>query len=127
MSTAGQIARGTYTEDVVRIARAQNDFVIGFIAQRRMEGVGLRDGENEPGSRDFLILTPGVGLESTGDSMGQQYRTPREVILGSGSDVIIVGRGICGDPEDIDVPKVQELAERYRREGWNAYLERVKS
>ena len=126
MSTAGQIARGTYTEDVVRIARAQDDFVIGFIAQRRMGGVGLRDGENE-NSRDFLTLTPGVGLESTGDSMGQQYRTPREVILESGSDVIIVGRGVCGDPENIDVPKVQELAERYRQEGWDAYLERVKS
>lgn len=54
-----------------------------------------------------------------GDSLGQQYNTPRNVILNSGADVIIVGRGIMNA-----VDRVAE-SERYRREGWAAYLERT--
>ena len=38
----------------------------------------------------------------------------------SGSDVIIVGRGIYGSDKDIVVE-----AQRYRDAGWNAYLERL--
>lgn len=121
MSTAGSLATGSYTEEAVKLARQNRDFVIGFIAQRRMEGVGaasLNDTE------DFLILTPGIGLESKGDSMGQQYRTPRTAIVESGTDVIIVGRGIYGnDPKAIDL--IAGKAKRYMEEGWNAYLERL--
>jgi len=73
---------------------------------------------------DFLILTPGVGLDVKGDSMGQQYRTPQEVILGSGCDVIIVGRGIYGKDYSL-VDKIAGQAERYREAGWKAYLERI--
>ncbi|TFY82208.1 hypothetical protein EWM64_g1802 [Hericium alpestre] len=125
MSTAGTLARGAYTEEAVRMARAHRYFVIGFIAQRRMDGVGLQDGESAV-DEDFLILTPGVGLDVKGDGMGQQYRTPKQVVHDDGCDVIIVGRGIYGDPKNLDVRKVQEQAERYKREGWKAYLERVK-
>lgn len=111
------------------MARANRDFVIGFIAQRRMDGVGLKEGElssDEEKEEDFLVLTPGVGLDLKGDAMGQQYRTPRQVVVESGCDVIIVGRGIYGKADDLDVAKVQEQAERYRKAGWDAYLERVK-
>ncbi|KAI0081705.1 Orotidine 5'-phosphate decarboxylase [Panus rudis PR-1116 ss-1] len=118
MSTKGSLATGSYTEAAVQMARAHRDFVIGFIAQRRMDGVGA----NEATDDDFLILTPGVGLESRGDSMGQQYRTPREVVFDSGCDVIIVGRGIYGKGE---IQAIQEQAERYRTEGWAAYLARI--
>ena len=103
------------------MARAHRDFVIGFIAMRRMDGVATEATEDE--DEDFLILTPGVGLDSKGDAMGQQYRTPREVVYESGCDVIIVGRGIYGKGSDEEI-KVQ--AERYRREGWAAYEERVR-
>jgi orotidine-5'-phosphate decarboxylase len=121
MSTKGNLAAGAYTDSTVQMARQYKDFVIGFIAQRRMEGVGA---ESFAEDEDFLILTPGVGLESKGDSMGQQYRTPREVILEAGCDVIIVGRGIYGnDPTDTD--SIRKRAEIYRTAGWNAYLERV--
>ena len=66
------------------------------------------------------ILTPGIVLESKGDSMGQQYRTPREAVLNSGCDVIIVGRGIYrGDLKEIDF--ISARAERYMSEGWAAY------
>lgn len=107
------------------MARDARDFVIGFIAQHRMEGVGLREGEKQDDDEDYLILTPGVGLDTTGDGLGQQYRTPEEVILSSGCDVIIVGRGIYGSPGNMDISEVQRQAERYRAAGWNAYLQRL--
>lgn len=124
MSTKGSLATGTYTESAVRMAREHRDFVIGFIAQHRMDGVGASS-EDDVSDEDFLILTPGVGLDARGDAMGQQYRTPREVVTESGCDVIIVGRGIYGKGGGVDVQAVQVQAERYRKEGWNAYLERI--
>ncbi|KAI0375566.1 Orotidine 5'-phosphate decarboxylase [Pilatotrama ljubarskyi] len=124
MSTKGSLAVGSYTEEAVRMARGNRDFVIGFIAQRRMDGVGLLEGESSP-DEDFLVLTPGVGLDAKGDSMGQQYRTPREVIVESGCDVIIVGRGIYGKDNAADPEAVRAQAKRYREEGWKAYQERV--
>ncbi|KAI9063322.1 Orotidine 5'-phosphate decarboxylase [Trametes sanguinea] len=124
MSTKGSLATGSYTEEAVRMARANRDFVMGFIAQRRMDNLGLAEGSSEA-NEDFLVLTPGVGLDAKGDSMGQQYRTPREVVLESGCDVIIVGRGIYGKDNGANPEAVREQAERYRAEGWKAYQERI--
>ncbi|KAI0092056.1 orotidine monophosphate decarboxylase [Irpex rosettiformis] len=124
MSTKGSLATGSYTEEAVNMARAHRDFVIGFIAQRRMEAVGTSTDTNN--DEDFLILSPGVGLDSKGDAMGQQYRTPKEVVTESGCDVIIVGRGIYGKGGNIDVQSVQKQAERYRNEGWAAYQARIR-
>ena len=127
MSTKGSLAVGSYTEDSVRMARSHRDFVIGFIAQRRMDDVGAADAKaNTVAEEDFLILTPGVGLDSKGDAMGQQYRTPRQVILDSGCDVIIVGRGIYGNDFDA-LNTIAARAERYMAEGWMAYLDRLSS
>ncbi|KAK0468214.1 humps family-domain-containing protein [Desarmillaria tabescens] len=123
MSTKGSLATGSYTEDAVRMARAHRDFVIGFIAQRRMDGIGANENDSTE-DEDFLVLTPGVGLDTKGDSMGQQYRTPREVVLESGCDIIIVGRGVYGKDYDL-TDKIAEQAKRYREEGWAAYLERT--
>ncbi|KAH9045545.1 humps family-domain-containing protein [Lactarius pseudohatsudake] len=125
MSTAGALARGAYTEDAVRMARGARDFVIGFIAQRRMEGVGLAEGEKQDEVEDFLVLSPGVGLDVIGDGMGQQYRTPEQVVSESGCDIIIVGRGIYGKPGNVVIGEVQRQAERYRKAGWDAYLQRL--
>lgn len=124
MSTQGALATGAYTDAAVRMARENRDFVIGFIAQRRMDGVGLRP-EDDIAGEDFLVLTPGVGLDVKGDAMGQQYRTPQQVVRESGCDVIIVGRGVYGKTP-IDVAYVQQQAERYRDQGWTAYLDRLK-
>lgn len=123
MSTKGTLAMGTYTDEAVRMARTSSEFVIGFIAQRRMDDVGLTLGDANAGE-DFLILTPGVALEVKGDAMGQQYRTPDEVVRQSGCDVIIVGRGVYGT--DLrNVEAIRQRAERFREEGWNAYLKRI--
>ena len=59
-----------------------------------------------------------MGLQAKGDSLGQQYRTPRQVIIESECDVIIVGRGIYGQGN------VVENAKLYQQAGWEAYLER---
>nr|BAN13557.1 orotidine 5'-phosphate decarboxylase [Cyathus stercoreus] len=122
MSTRGSLATGTYTDEAVRMARTHREFVIGFIAQRRMNGVATEPGQ-DVSEEDFLVLTPGVGLESKGDGMGQQYRTPRQVILEAGCDVIIVGRGIYG--QDLEPSTIAAKAERYMAEGWAAYQERL--
>jgi len=120
MSTKGSLAKGAYTEEAVQMARAHRDFVIGFIAQRRMNAVGKSSEEVVDDEDDFLVLTPGVGLDANGDAMGQQYRTPEEV-LNDGCDVIIVGRGIYGTGQTLDIQSVQAQAERYRAAGWSAY------
>jgi orotidine-5'-phosphate decarboxylase len=121
MSCKDSLASGSYTEDAIRMARANREFVIGFIAQRRLETISpdvIRD-EDE----DFLVLTPGIGLDMTEDAMDQQYRTPREAVLECGCDVIIVGRGICSKGHG----SIKDEAEKYRKEGWVAYLERMSS
>jgi orotidine-5'-phosphate decarboxylase len=110
MSSKGSLATGDYTQKNVEMARKHKDFVIGFVAGRR-----LCDDE-------FLTFSPGVGLDSKGDGLGQQYRHPREVIVECGSDVVIVGRGIYAADKD---PATE--ARRYRDAAWESYLESLKT
>jgi len=110
MSSKGSLATDAYIEAAVEMARRNKDFVIGFIAGRKL-------GSNED---DFIIMSPGIGLDASNDGLGQQYRTPRNVIFENGSDIIIVGRGIYGSGKDVAAE-----AQRYRDAGWEAYLERL--
>ncbi|MBI2809666.1 MAG: orotidine-5'-phosphate decarboxylase [Candidatus Melainabacteria bacterium] len=104
MSSSGTLAKGTYTQETLRMAEQHPDFVIGFICLRK-----LSDNPN------WIYFTPGVQLAAGGDPLGQQYQTPESVIA-DGSDVIIVGRGIYGAKD----PKSQ--AALYREAGWQAYV-----
>ena len=141
MSSAGNLATGEYTSAALEMARANKDFVVGFIAMGRIEerypaplprpmtkatdrGELTLECSLSSDPEDWLVLTPGVGLDLKGDSLGQQYRTPHEVVFESGCDVIIVGRGIYGKGDDIEAMKGQ--AQRYREEGWKAYMTRTK-
>ncbi|KAI8072637.1 orotidine-5'-phosphate decarboxylase [Gongronella butleri] len=110
MSSKGALTTGSYTTESVAMARRNQDFVFGFIAQHQM---------NEGDQEDFVVLTPGVGLDLKGDALGQQYNTPHTVIAERGCDVIIVGRGIYGKPDEIE-----KQCQRYRDAGWAAYEER---
>ncbi|CAO3589490.1 unnamed protein product [Absidia cylindrospora] len=110
MSSKGALTKGDYTTESVAMARRHQDFVFGFIAQQQM---------NQTDDEDFIVMTPGVGLDVKGDGLGQQYRTPHQVIVDSGCDVIIVGRGVYGNPD-----QVQQQSARYRDAGWAAYLKR---
>ncbi|KAJ9125432.1 dihydroorotate dehydrogenase [Naganishia vaughanmartiniae] len=126
MSSKGNLATGDYTRTTVEMARRHRSdgFVFGFIAQGRVHEQYAPSDATAAKEEDFLILSPGVGLDVKGDKMGQQYRTPREVVLESGCDVIIVGRGIYGKTSE---QEVQDEAERYRAEGWKAYQARVQT
>lgn len=126
MSSAGNLATGDYTATTVAMARRHTDFVMGFVAMRRVdEQVSTAGGVAEGEGADYVIMTPGVGLDSKGDGMGQQYRTPEEVIKDSGCDVIIVGRGIYGGGEGHPDDKIREECIRYKEAGWKAYEERL--
>jgi len=56
-------------------------------------------------------------MADDGDSLGQRYHSPRDVILTHRTDVIIVGRGIraARDPA--------AAAKQYRDAGYQAYLD----
>ncbi|KAF1976158.1 orotidine-5'-phosphate decarboxylase [Bimuria novae-zelandiae CBS 107.79] len=119
MSSEGHLMTPEYSQKCVEIARQNRDFVMGFIAQRSLN--------SEP-QDNFLTMTPGCQLpppgqegQKLGDNLGQQYNTPRKLILEQGCDVIIVGRGIVRSDN-----RATEAA-RYREEGWRAYEERVGS
>lgn len=116
MSTKGSLAVDSYTKASVQMAMEHRDFVIGFIAQQRM--IDASEG------CDFLVLTPGVALGLRGDGMGQQYRTPEEVIA-AGCDVIIVGRGIYETDRKLDVAGAGEKARQYQEAGWEAYSKSI--
>lgn len=111
LSSKGSLAYGEYSKKTINIAKTDKDFVMGFIAQNYMGGTDE--------GFDWVIMTPGVGLDDKGDNLGQQYRTVDEVIS-KGTDVIIVGRGLFGKGRD---PVVE--GKRYKEAGWNAYLKRV--
>jgi len=142
MSSADNMFTPPYTNRCVELAREHRDFVMGFIAQEALN----RDKDD-----NFIVMTPGVNLPakseatqstssrlqhqtgspsstgkkqagasttSKGDALGQQYNDPRSLILEKGVDVIIVGRGILNADDS------EEEAERYRKEGWRAIVER---
>lgn len=117
MSSEGHLLTPEYSKKCVEIARNHREFVMGFIAQRSLN--------TEPDD-NFIVMTPGCQLpppgqegKKLGDSLGQQYNTPRKLILEQGCDIIIVGRGI------VRAQDRKGEAERYMAEGWKAYLERV--
>ncbi|KAL1302664.1 hypothetical protein AAFC00_003030 [Neodothiora populina] len=109
MSSAGNLMTGSYTEQCVVEARKFPEFVMGFISQRSL---------NELPEDNFVTMTPGVQIGSTGDGLGQQYNTPEKVIE-TGTDVIIVGRGIYGAADKL------AAAEEYRQRAWKAYESRI--
>ena len=125
MSSAGSLAKGEYTKAAYEMALKHKDFVLGFIGQRRLD----------PGNDDdFIYITPGVSLEQSGDSLGQQYRSPEQVVIESGCDVIIVGRSIYAEVRGVNLAdesecnelasQVAEKAAKYREAGWVALKKR---
>lgn len=107
MSSKGTLAKGSYTEETLKMAEANKDFVIGFIAMRQLTD-----------DQCFINMTPGVQLSQGGDNLGQQYNTPENVIGKQKSDIIIVGRGIYESANPV------AEARKYREAGWTAYKNR---
>lgn len=103
MSSEGNLAQGGYTAKAVELAKRHDDFVIGFICQQKLS--------DDP---RFIHMTPGVQRGSAKDSLGQRYHTP-ESVIGAGSDLIIVGRGIIAARDPL------HEAMQYKNEAWKAY------
>ncbi len=112
MSSRDNMLTPQYTEACIKHARSNKDFVMGFIAQRSL---------NSEKDDNFITMTPGVQLSAGGDAHGQQYNTPRKVIGDAGCDIIIVGRGI------LQASDRKRAATEYRKQGWQAYEERLRS
>lgn len=109
MSTSDTLLTGNQSNAVVEtLTHSYNGSVSGYICQERTS--------QESG---VLYCTPGVHIAESGDSMGQQYRTPEEAILKSRCDVIIVGRGI------VQAVLPVEAARLYRRRAWDAHILKV--
>lgn len=104
MSSVGNLINADYIQKTVRMAEQFPEFVLGFIAQRKIS--------NDPW---WLYMTPGVQLEEGKDTLGQQYVTPTKALLENESDIIIVGRGILQAKD----PLLE--AKKYRQAGWDAY------
>lgn len=107
MSSKENLLDKTYAQKTLALAQQHKDFVFGFIAQSKLS--------DEP---DFIYMTPGVNLETSGDNLGQNYLHPEKVILENGCDVIIVGRGIYQASNPL------LAAQEFRTLGWQAYLKR---
>ncbi|PIT86371.1 MAG: orotidine-5'-phosphate decarboxylase [Candidatus Magasanikbacteria bacterium CG10_big_fil_rev_8_21_14_0_10_43_6] len=108
MSPEGNLATGEYTQKTLDMAHAHKNFVIGFVAMKKLT--------DDP---TFIHMTPGVKLEVGTDALGQRYNTPDMVITTEESDIIIVGRGIT-EAENIPL-----AAKQYRNAGWAAYQKRL--
>jgi orotidine 5'-phosphate decarboxylase subfamily 1 len=106
MSSKGNLLSPEYTQQTISMANRHRDFVIGFICQGKIT--------DDP---CMIHMTPGVSLAQTGDTRGQQYNTPDYVIKTKKTDMIIVGRAI------IEAQDPRSVAENYRKEGWQAYLD----
>jgi len=103
MSGANNLFSPDYINETVTLAEQYHDYVIGFIAQRRLS--------EDP---RFIHMTPGVKLEPGQDAFGQTYLTPETAITENLCDIIIVGRGIIADPNPL------AKAKEYRHRAWQA-------
>lgn len=119
MSSEGNLITPEYTSACVSAAYEHSDFVMGFISQHSL---------NSAATDVFVNFTPGINLPpegckegwgETGDGMGQTWRSPREVVVKNGADVIIVGRGVLGAKDR------KAEAERYQKKAWEAYEQRI--
>jgi len=113
MTPKGNLFTQEYGEKSVEIAKTHADFVMGFIGSS--DKPELLQNIREKAGNNFLIMTPGIKLQSGGDNLGQTYNTP-EKSAKNGGDIIIVGRGIYQSEN----PKTE--AEKYQKAGWEAYL-----
>ncbi|XP_050424890.1 uridine 5'-monophosphate synthase [Adelges cooleyi] len=109
LSCEGNLISQQYTKDTVKIAEDYKDIVVGLVCQTN----GVLP------SPSLLQLTPGVNITSSGDSLGQKYQTPSDIILTKGADIAVVGRGIY------EATNPAETAKYYKESLWNTYLERV--
>ncbi|RZB39564.1 OMPdecase domain containing protein [Asbolus verrucosus] len=108
-SAASSLIDGNYTQATVKLALQYTDLISGIVCQSPLF-------VDQPG---LIQLTPGVQLDSIGDTLSQQYNTPEHVVLERGADIAVVGRGITKSAD----PAL--AAQKYKELLWNAYKKRI--
>lgn len=92
---------------ILDIAQRNHKICAGIIAQKlKVQDPSL-----------LIKASPGVHMSQTTDGRNQQWRTP-EAVVADGADVIIVGRGIVGQPEE----RWADLAREYKEKAFQSYL-----
>ncbi|XP_061713754.1 uridine 5'-monophosphate synthase [Cydia pomonella] len=109
MSSEGNLITPDYTKATVEMSAKYPDLITGFVCQNK-------NTFKDPG---LIQLTPGVQLETSGDSLGQIYNTPEKVILEKGADIAVVGRGIVAAKS----PETQAIV--YKDALWKCYMKRI--
>ncbi|CAL1295135.1 unnamed protein product [Larinioides sclopetarius] len=104
MSSKGALTDESYMKKISEMAENHRDYVMGFVSQHKVS-------ENP----NFIQMSPGVNIAVSGDSLGQQYRSPEDAVS-DGADVIIVGRGICSALD------ISAAATEYKNRGYLAYI-----
>lgn len=110
MSSSGNLLNEEYTKKAIEIAKSNKEVVAGFIGTGKLKEIS---------GNEFIVLTPGVKIFGKSDSLGQTYNTPESAIE-SGSDCIIVGRGIYKSKNP------RESAQEYKKRGWETYEKIIK-
>ncbi|ADX67948.1 MULTISPECIES: orotidine-5'-phosphate decarboxylase [Weeksella] len=103
MSSKGALTDDYYFSKVINVSENEPK-VLGCVAQRKI-------GDH------LLLFTPGVNINVSGDSKGQQYNTPEVVFNNYHTDFMIVGRGLYKSAD------VKTAAKEYQTLGWIAYLQ----
>eukprot|EP00049_Salpingoeca_infusionum_P018884 m.359174 g.359174 ORF g.359174 m.359174 type:complete len:457 (-) comp18459_c0_seq1:299-1669(-) len=111
MSSAGNLMDDTYMSSATKLAMDFQDkgVVAGAVCQTKAAYLGPQ----------FIHMTPGVNLDTSVDSLDQQYNTPQDLIVNGVADVLIVGRGI------VKAPSPLAAAQQYRTAGWAAYTQKA--
>lgn len=91
------------------MAKQEADLVAGIVCQKR--GV-----VKSPG---LIQLTPGVQLQKSTDTLGQNYLRPQDIIVDNDADIAVVGRGI------IKAKSPETAAKEYRDVLWECYESRL--
>lgn len=114
MSSKGNLIDDDYTRQVVKMAIANEDFVMGFIGAGAKK-VPLLAGLAPSG---FIIMSPGIKIGGGVGKLGQQYTAP-ETLVEAGADILIVGSDIYNHDDPL------EQAQQYRKVCWDAYQRRI--
>lgn len=107
MSSKGTLTTGNYVSEAVSIGEQFKDLVVGHVCQ-----------SNVFSGSAFVQMTPGVKLQSSSDQLGQQYKTPEDVVR-SGADLVVVGRGITEEKDQLSAVL------NYKNVLWKTYEKRI--
>ena len=81
MSSSNNLMTYDYMEESLVFANDNKEIILGVVGQQKFK-------------RDFLLFTPGINMKENGDTLGQNYKNPRDA-KNKGTDIFIIGRGIC--------------------------------